>query len=90
MIGILLFILASVGMTNIIVREYVFEWLRNWINKVFPYSLLNKLFQCETCMGFWVGLFISLMFPEFNIHWFIGGLVSSISNKLINIMIYKF
>ena len=42
-LDLIVFILASLSMTNIIVREYAFEWLRNWIDNVFPYSILNKL-----------------------------------------------
>jgi len=83
MIELIIFILAATGMTNIIVRESIFGWLRKWINKVFPYSMLNKILKCPTCCGFWVGLIIALMFPSLGINWFIAGCISSITNKLV-------
>lgn len=77
---LLIFILATLGMTNIIVFGSIFEKPRNWVDKVFPYSMLNKLLNCTTCIGFWSGIFLSLVFP-FGIHWFIAGCISSIVNS---------
>lgn len=90
MTTLIIFIIASIGLTNIIVREYVFEWLRKLINKWFPHSILNKLINCETCMGFWVGLVLALLFPAIGIHWFLAGLISSAANKLILLTLYRF
>jgi uncharacterized protein (DUF2062 family) len=87
---LLLFVLCSISLTNIIVREYIFQWMRNIIKKIFPYSLLNKMIHCETCTGFWVGVALSLIFPFFGLHWFIAGLISSISNKILAILLFKF
>lgn len=92
--GLLLFIICTISATNIIVREYVFHWLRYLINRFFPHSMLNKLINCETCTGFWVGVALTLLFPylgiEIGIHWLIGGLISSILNKTYALLLLKF
>lgn len=90
MVGLVIFILAALGMTNIIVREGIFLKQREWLDKTFPRSFVNKAIQCPTCAGFWVGLILSLIFPTLGINWFMGGLISSISNKIVWILLYKF
>lgn len=87
--NLLIFILASMGLTNAMVEENIFAWLRNLVKKYFPYSLLNDLVNCQVCMGFWVGIGLSLIFP-FGVHWFLCGLISSAVIKLIYTIIYKF
>lgn len=86
----LIFIIAALGLTDIIVNQHIFEKPRNWIDKTFHWSMLNTLVHCEVCMGFWVGVGLSFM-PEFNdIHWFIGGLCVSAANKIVGHILYKF
>lgn len=49
------FVLASYGMTQIIIFGSIFDKIRP------PKNLLNgfgKLFHCPMCMGFWVGVFL--------------------------------
>jgi len=95
MIGLILYILICLSITNLLVCEYVFEWLRKLIDKYFKYSLLNKLIRCQTCMGFWIGCMITYSMPNllpqisdvFIINIIVGGLISSITNKMIA---YKF
>lgn len=97
MISLIIFCLISLSITNLLVEEYIFSWLRKLINKYFPYSLLNKMIQCQTCLGFWVGFLLVLTMPnllpilgyELIINSVIGGLISSIINKIILITIYK-
>ena len=81
----IIFLMICLGVTDIICREYVLSWLRNFIDKYFHFSILNKLIQCPTCVGFWVGVALTFIFPYFGIHWFIGGVISSITNKIIGI-----
>ena len=91
---LLIFILVCLGVTNIIVREYVFNWLRKFINKYFQYSLLNKMLNCETCTGFWIGVLFWFLFPDIEqnmyITMFVSGAVSSICNKIVAIILMKF
>lgn len=79
---LIIFILACLGASNIIVFAEIFEKPRNFIDRKFKYSMLNKLLKCTTCVGFWVGLFLSLIFKNFELNFFIGGLVSAFSNML--------
>jgi len=96
-ISLIIFCLVCLSITNLLVEEYIFLWLRNFINKIFPYSLLNKVIQCQTCLGFWVGFLLVLMIPNILpilgfgliVNSLIGGLISSIINKIILITIYK-
>lgn len=90
MLNLIIFIIASISLTNIISREYIFEWFRKFIGKHFKYSMLNKLINCETCLSFWIGLILSLIFPQLGIYWFLGGLIASICTKTYVIMLIKF
>lgn len=91
---LLIFTLVVLGVTNIIVREYVFNWFRKIFEKHFRYSLINKLIHCETCTGFWVGVLFWFLFPvqyeTIYLTMFVSGVVSSISNKLVAIILMKF
>lgn len=92
--NLILFCLISLGITNIIVRENIFEWLRVLIDKYFKYSYLNKAIRCETCAGFWVGALISIFFtpisPILIVNSIFYGAISSIINKIILIILFKF
>lgn len=88
--SLIIFILASLGMTNIIVRENIFAKIREFIDKKLPYSMLNKIMTCLTCCGFWVGIILTLLFPSLGINWLIGGCISSICNKIVGLLLYKF
>lgn len=56
---IALTILASLGSTIIITRSWLFEYIRNYFNR---WQYTGILFNCPTCMGFWNGLFFSILF----------------------------
>lgn len=62
MTNLIIFILASYGISNILVYGSVFEWLRNLIGKMGtgPVSL-HKLFTCMMCMPTWVGFILSFV-----------------------------
>ena len=87
--NLLIFILVCLSITNIIVRESILEFLRDFIDEVFPNSMLRKMIHCETCVGFHVGLVLAIIFPVFGFNWFIGACISSIANKIVNIILYK-
>ena len=81
-----LFILASIGMTHIIIDGSIFEFLRNWIKKNLPQKLA-QLFQCYMCLGFWCGIFISfLIFKENIFYIFACGCASSILSQFTAII----
>jgi len=88
--ALIVFIIICVSATNIICNEFIFEWLREFIDKHFKYSILNKIIKCETCLGFWIGVIMTFLFPTFGLNWFIGGLISSICTKTYVILLLKF
>ena len=53
--NVILFILASIGMTHIIVDGSIFEGVRNWLKKQLSERAYGML-ECYQCTGFWCGL----------------------------------
>lgn len=66
LVNFLIFVLASIGMTHIIVEGYIFtpirELLRDWLPDTIFY-----MFECSQCIGFWVGLFCGWVMISNNI-----------------------
>ena len=58
----IIFILACIGMTNIIVDGAIFDKPRNFL-KGLPF--FGKLVTCHQCAGFWCGGLCYLMLNEF-------------------------
>lgn len=56
MLNFFLFILATIGMTNIIVDSNLFQPVRNWLKKVLP-EKMYELVECHQCCGTWCGFF---------------------------------
>ena len=53
---LLYFILASWGMTQILVYSSIFEKARHWIGEKSDW--FGTLINCPMCTGFWVGTFL--------------------------------
>lgn len=53
--NLILFILASVGLTSIIVDSDIMRPVRELLQKTLPASVY-KLFECYQCTGFWSGI----------------------------------
>lgn len=83
----ILFLLATVGLTNIIVHGKIFESvipIKPWLKKKLSKDTY-ELFECCECMGFWCGLVCGLIiFPSwiFLIYGFIGSLISGWNNLI--------
>lgn len=58
----LIWIFSILGITHIITGTKIFERIRIAMDVVSP-NFLGILFNCPTCMGFWVGIFVSIFFP---------------------------
>lgn len=83
--GFILVVLASVSIANIITEEYVFKWLRNLIIKTNREWLIT-LFHCVTCMSFWCGLFVGLIwYGPCTIYPLLTALVASLTGKFIKL-----
>jgi len=80
----IIWLLVSVSATNIITCEYIFAWLHEWVERVFPYNTyLITLINCPTCMGFWVGFAASFVFPS--VSWWAAPFVCSLACKVFTI-----
>lgn len=86
------FILASYGLTYLVVYASIFNSIRpskEWLNG------FGKLFHCPLCMGYWVGKILFLISPwtelfdfEFTIaNFFICGWVSAGTSYLLSMLV---
>ena len=73
-INFLLFILAGVGITNLVVNATILDYPRDFVTK--NSEFLEKLLSCMMCSGFWVGVILSIFTPEINIVY--GGAIISL------------
>jgi hypothetical protein len=56
----LLFLLASVGLTQIIIDSKIMQGFRDLMKKVLS-EYWYTLFECYMCCGFWTGIFCGTM-----------------------------
>ena len=54
-LGMIWFILAAYGLTQILVYSKIFENIRPRRDQ---YGLIGYMANCAMCMGFWVGVFV--------------------------------
>lgn len=55
----IIILLTGVGLTNLLVNASILNKPRNFLRKA---KLIDELFSCMMCSGFWVGLFLSILF----------------------------
>ncbi len=55
----ILFILAVIGMTHIMVDSEIMEPVEDWSKSRLPEMVHHALFNCYQCSGFWCGLLLS-------------------------------
>jgi len=65
MTSLLLFVLAVIGLTNILVDSRLFEPVRCWLQKILPTKVYEVL-ECHQCTGFWTGMICGLILLSFN------------------------
>ena len=53
---ILLFLVAVIGMTHIVVDSEIMEPVDEWAKSWMPARLHHGLFECYQCSGFWCGV----------------------------------
>jgi len=58
---ILLFLVAVIGMTHIVVDSEIMEPVDEWAKSWMPAKLHHGLFECYQCSGFWCGVVLGLM-----------------------------
>jgi len=90
---LLVFILATYGLTNIIVNESVFRKQVEWVKKKLPF--LKNVLSCPTCCAFWVGVGLFLVAPTalsglFLADVLLAGLIASGAINIIEHLKIKF
>ena len=89
--GLLYFILAAYGMTQLLVYASIFNKVRpskDWLGG------FGDLFHCPMCMGFWVGVFLCgvndctelFTFEHTIVNYFILGCLSSGTSYVLNMI----
>jgi len=91
--GIVEFILAIYGLTNIIVNESVFRKQIDWIKR--KGKFLNDVLSCPTCLSFYIGVGLFLVAPVtlsgvFLMDILIAGLIASGAINIIELIKIKF
>lgn len=83
MFEIIIWLLGSIGMTNIIVESDIARAVKDKI-KPYLYEFLMKGLNCYQCTGFWSGVFTTTLLLIFNnwgidkLHYlFLGGCATS-------------
>jgi len=98
MTELILFILATIGLTFIISLHYIFKRIRNFLEIKSP-KYLGKMINCTACVGFWVGLIIriiqilslGLVFNyDLILYGFVGSFVSYIAYLLLRYFMDKY
>ena len=86
MISLIIFILAVVSTTNIVIYESIFAPLQNYLSKYHKGKWFQRLLSCDACLGFWVGVcfhwLLPLEMPCLIEGLFVCGLISSICCKI--------
>jgi uncharacterized RDD family membrane protein YckC len=80
--GLLTFVLACYGLTNIVTNSKLFKPVREGA----PGTWLKDLLKCPMCFGFWAGLILAFWF---DINPFIGALISSGSSWTIHVVLMR-
>ena len=62
--NLVLFLLAVVGLTHIVVDSEISEPVHKWIEPRSPW--LADLMDCYQCCGFWCGIGLGLMLLSYN------------------------
>jgi hypothetical protein len=73
-----IFILLGYGITNILVFGSIFNFWREFWDKINP-NFFGKLFSCPMCLSTWVGFVLSFLFSML-------GLYTPMASYGLNIM----
>lgn len=93
LVSLILFCLATIGMTNIIVDSNLFEPIRNWIKEKMPEKIYD-LITCHQCCGTWCGFLCGAILLTNNI-WIIlccgcaGSYLASINYLITEYILSK-
>ena len=66
MTNLIMFVLGTIGLTNILIYGSILDDVRQWVFEHIPTKVSNVL-TCYQCTGFWSGLFIGYILLTHNI-----------------------
>ena len=82
MSNVAIFILASWGLTHLMVSGKILEGIRNWL--IIRSTFFEGLLTCYQCSGFWSGLVLSTYWTFEPFHMLLMAFISSGSASFIN------
>ena len=82
MFSFIIWLFASIGLTQIVTISFLFKALREKFKSINVY--LGKLISCPQCFGFWSGSFVYLYMSNMNLEkeFILFGFISSFFNYL--------
>lgn len=75
LVDFLMFLMSSAGLTAIIVGSHIFSVPRDFLSE--KSENIKVFLNCPMCVGFWVGLFLSMTLP-FSVNVFTAGFSASL------------
>lgn len=93
MINFLLYCLATIGLTNVLLDSSLFAPVRNLLQKILP-AKVYEVFECHQCMGMWSGfltgyLLIATTIPQVFLCGCAGSFLSVLGYLLIQYISIK-
>lgn len=80
MTNLILFVLATIGLTNILIYGSILDGLRAKIFEILP-EKVSKVLTCYQCTGFWSGLFCGFTLLTHN---FFGVLMCGFAGSFVS------
>lgn len=62
MVMLIMFVLSTIGLTNILVHGSIFDFIRNPLRDLLKKINKDYMLDCYECVGFWAGLICGLIF----------------------------
>ena len=62
----ILFVLAVIGMTHILVSSEIMDPVDDWARTWMPPQVHRGLFECYQCAGFWCGMLLGMLLVSIN------------------------
>jgi hypothetical protein len=86
-LDVIIWSLVSFGITITVTQSYIFEKVRNAIQKVSAF--LGKLIHCPMCFSFWVGMLLTVLWKPLTNCILLDGFFSVGINLLLYSIVWK-
>lgn len=81
--ALIFFSFATVGLTNVVVESDIGEFLiRSWWEKKMP-EFFVKAINCHQCVGWWSGLFCSILFFQFSFQYILIAIFCAFAGSFL-------